>query len=46
VLRVCRALLENSPTATAVHFTADSEPDDVDADIGALPCDEPHPPEY
>jgi len=39
--RVCRALLENRPTVAAVQFTEDPEPDYVDADIEALPYDEP-----
>lgn len=39
--RVCKALLENRPTVAAVRFVKDPEPDYIDADIEALPYDEP-----
>lgn len=39
--RVCKALLENRPTIAAVQFTRDPQPDYVDADVEALPYDEP-----
>jgi hypothetical protein len=39
--RVCRALLEGRTTVAAVQFTTDPEPDYIDADIDALPYDEP-----
>jgi len=44
--RVCRALLENRPTVAAVQFTTDPEPDYIDADIDALPYEDPDPPGY
>jgi hypothetical protein len=39
--RVCKALLEGRPTINAVQFTTDPEPDYIDADVDALPYDEP-----
>jgi len=39
--RVCKALLENNPTIAAVQFQQDPEPDYIDADIDALPYNEP-----
>jgi hypothetical protein len=42
--RVCKALLEGRSTVAAVRFTTDPEPDYIDADIDALPYDEPEPP--
>lgn len=39
--RACKALLENRSTVAAVQFTQDPEPDYVDADIEALPYEEP-----
>jgi hypothetical protein len=39
--RVCKALLEARTTISAVQFERDPEPDYVDADIEALPYDEP-----
>ena len=39
--RVCKALLENRSTVNAVQFTQDPEPDYVDADVEALPYEEP-----
>jgi hypothetical protein len=39
--RVCRALLEGRTTVAAVQFTTDPDPDYIDADIEALPYDEP-----
>ena len=39
--RVCKALLENSETVSAVQFEHDPEPDYIDADIDTLPYDEP-----
>jgi hypothetical protein len=39
--RVCKALLENRSTIAAVRFEQDPEPDYIDADIDALPYDEP-----
>jgi hypothetical protein len=39
--RVCKALLEGKPTVDAVKFTTDPEPDYIDADIDALPYNEP-----
>jgi hypothetical protein len=39
--RVCKALLENRPAVAAVRFAEDPEPDYIDADIEALPYDEP-----
>jgi len=39
--RVCKALLEGQPTVDAVQFTIDPEADYVDADIDALPYDDP-----
>jgi hypothetical protein len=39
--RVCKALIEGKPTVDAVQFTGDPEPDYIDADIDALPYDEP-----
>jgi hypothetical protein len=39
--RVCKALLEDKTTISAVQFERDPEPDYVDADIEALPYDEP-----
>ena len=39
--RVCKALLENRPTVAAVRFVIDPEPDYIDADIEALPYNEP-----
>ena len=39
--RVCKALLEKRPTVAAVRFAKDPEPDYIDADIEALPYDEP-----
>jgi hypothetical protein len=38
--RVCKALLEDRTTITAVQFERDPEPDYIDADIEALPYDE------
>lgn len=39
--RVCRALIENRAAVNAVQFSRDPPPDYVDADIEALPYDEP-----
>lgn len=39
--RVCKALLRENATIDAVRFTTDPEPDYIDADIDALPYDEP-----
>ena len=39
--RVCKALLENRSTVNVVQFTQDPEPDYVDADVDALPYEEP-----
>jgi hypothetical protein len=39
--RVCKALLENRTSVAAVQFIEDPEPDHIDADIDALPYDEP-----
>jgi hypothetical protein len=39
--RVCRALLENRSVLPAVQFMEDPEPDYLDAEIDALPYDEP-----
>jgi hypothetical protein len=39
--RVCKALLENRTSVAAVQFIEDPEPDYIDADIDALPYDEP-----
>jgi hypothetical protein len=39
--RVCKALLENRAMVAAVRFTTDPDPDYIDADIDALPYDEP-----
>jgi hypothetical protein len=39
--RVCKAFLESRVTVNAVQFTQDPSPDYVDADIEALPYDEP-----
>jgi hypothetical protein len=39
--RVCKALLENSETVSAVQFEHDPEPDYIDSDIDTLPYDEP-----
>jgi hypothetical protein len=39
--RVCKALLENRTSVAAVQFMEDPEPDYIDADIEALPYDEP-----
>jgi hypothetical protein len=41
--RVCKVLMENRPTISAVQFEQDPEPDYIDADIDALPYDEPQP---
>lgn len=38
--RVCKALLEDRTTITAVQFERDPEPDYIDADIEALTYDE------
>jgi len=39
--RVCKALLKDMATVNAVQFTHDPEPDYVDADVKALPYEEP-----
>ena len=39
--RVCKALLKNRATVDAVQFTQDPEPDYVDADVEALPYEDP-----
>jgi hypothetical protein len=39
--RVCKALQENRASVAAVQFIEDPEPDYIDADIDALPYDEP-----
>lgn len=39
--RVCKALIENKPTISAVRFANDPEPDYVDVDIDALSYQEP-----
>jgi hypothetical protein len=39
--RVCKALLQGRSTIAAVRFITDPEPDYVDADIEALPYEEP-----
>ena len=39
--RVCRALLEDRSVLPAVQFMQDPEPDYIDADIDALPYQEP-----
>ena len=39
--RVCKAFIEGKPTVGAVQFTTDPDPDYIDADIDALPYDEP-----
>jgi hypothetical protein len=39
--RVCKALLEGRPAIDAVQFSNDPEPDHIDADVDALPYDEP-----
>lgn len=39
--RVCKALLEDRTTISAVQFEEDPVPDYVDADTEALPYDEP-----
>src|SRR5437879_4312143 len=38
--RVCKALIDDRPTVSAVQFEQDPEPDYVDADMDALPYDE------
>lgn len=39
--RVCKALIGGLPTVDAVQFSIDPEPDHIDADVDALPYDEP-----
>ncbi len=39
--RVCKALLENRLTISAVQFVHDPEPDYVDIDLALLPYDDP-----
>jgi len=39
--RACKAFLENRSTVDAVQFTQDPDPDYVDADVEALPYEEP-----
>lgn len=39
--RVCKALIEGKTTISAVQFQQDPAPDYIDADIEALPYDEP-----
>jgi hypothetical protein len=39
--RVCKAFIEGRATINAVQFRTDPEPDYVDADVDALPYDEP-----
>jgi hypothetical protein len=39
--RVCKALLENRDTVSAVQFENDPEPDYINADEDMLPYDEP-----
>ena len=39
--RVCKALLENKETISMVQFVETPAPDYIDADVDALPYDEP-----
>lgn len=39
--RVCKALLENRETLSAVQFDRDPDPDYIDVDEESLPYDEP-----
>jgi hypothetical protein len=39
--RVCTAFINNSDTLSAVQFEVNPAPDYIDADIEALPYDEP-----
>jgi hypothetical protein len=38
---VCKALIHHSATLAAVRFAVNPAPGDIDADIEALPDDEP-----
>jgi len=40
--RVCKAFINNSDTLSAVQFGVNPAPDYIDADIEALPYDEPY----